>query len=164
MTTFGKRQSEISRGSADHRALNGTNWDRLVRSLSLQNNFPAQFHCRLPSNQLLQFGPDAPPPDFVHTRAAQFAPDGASVIIDSGSTTQAVARALTDGHKLTVYTNDRRIALLLGSRNDNRVTLPGGELSDLEDATFGLDSVQQLSQYHTDFAFVGAGGISQRRR
>jgi DeoR family glycerol-3-phosphate regulon repressor len=93
-------------------------------------------------------------------RAAQFVPDGASVIIDSGSTTQAVARALTDRHKLTVYTNDWRIALLLGRRNDNRVTLLGGELADLEDATFGLDTVQQLSQYHADFAFVGAGGIS----
>jgi DeoR family glycerol-3-phosphate regulon repressor len=93
-------------------------------------------------------------------RAAQFVPDGASVIIDSGSTTQAVARALGDRHRLTVYTNDWRIALLLGRRNDNKVTLLGGELSDIEDATFGLDTVQQLSQYHVDFAFVGAGAIT----
>jgi DeoR family glycerol-3-phosphate regulon repressor len=87
-------------------------------------------------------------------------PDGASVIIDSGSTTQAVARALGDRHRLTLYTNDWRIALLLGRRNDNKVTLFGGELSDNEDATFGLDTVQQLSQYHADFAFVGAGAIT----
>jgi DeoR family transcriptional regulator, glycerol-3-phosphate regulon repressor len=93
-------------------------------------------------------------------RAALLVPDGASVIIDSGSTTQAVARALTARHRLAVYTNDWRIALLLGRRNDNRVTLLGGELSDNEDATFGLDTVQQLSQYHADFAFVGAGGIT----
>ncbi|WP_322016018.1 DeoR/GlpR family DNA-binding transcription regulator [Paraburkholderia sp. J12] len=93
-------------------------------------------------------------------RAAEFVPDGASVIIDSGSTTHAVARALTDRHRLTVYTNDWRIALLLGRRNENRVTLLGGELSDQEEATFGLDTVQQLGQYHADYAFVGAGGIS----
>jgi DeoR family glycerol-3-phosphate regulon repressor len=93
-------------------------------------------------------------------RAAQLVPDGASVIIDSGSTTQAVARALADRHRLTVYTNDWRIALLLGRRNDNKLTLFGGELSDHEDAVFGLDTVQQLSQYHADFAFVGAGGIT----
>lgn len=93
-------------------------------------------------------------------RAAQLVPDGASVMIDSGSTTQAVARALGDRHRLTVYTNDWRIALLLGRRNDNKLTLFGGELSDHEDAVFGLDTVQQLSQYHTDFAFVGAGGIT----
>ncbi|WEY42793.1 MULTISPECIES: DeoR/GlpR family DNA-binding transcription regulator [Paraburkholderia] len=93
-------------------------------------------------------------------RAAQLVPDGVSVIIDSGSTTHAVARALTAHHRLTVYTNDWRIALLLGRRNDNRVTLLGGELSDSEDAAFGLDTVQQLAQYHADFAFVGAGGIT----
>jgi DeoR family transcriptional regulator, glycerol-3-phosphate regulon repressor len=93
-------------------------------------------------------------------RAAAFVPDGASVIIDSGSTTHAVARALTDRHRLTVYTNDWRIALLLGRRNENRVTLLGGELSDHEEATFGLDTVQQLDQYHADYAFVGAGGIT----
>ena len=93
-------------------------------------------------------------------RAAELVPDGASLIIDSGSTTQAVARALTGRHRLTVYTNDWRIALLLGRRNDNRVTLLGGELSENEDATFGLDTVHQLTQYHADFSFVGAGGIS----
>ena len=93
-------------------------------------------------------------------RAAEFVPDGASLIIDSGSTTQAVARALLDRHRLSVYTNDWRIALLLGRRNDNRVTLLGGELSDIEDATFGLDTAHQLTQYHADFAFIGAGGIS----
>ena len=93
-------------------------------------------------------------------RAAALVPDGASVIVDSGSTTHAVARALMNRHRLTVYTNDWRIALLLGRRNDNRVTLLGGELSDHEDATFGLDTVQQLAQYHADYAFVGAGGIT----
>ncbi len=93
-------------------------------------------------------------------RAAQLVPDGASVIIDSGSTTNAVARALTDRHRLSVYTNDWRIALLLGRRNGNRVTLLGGELSDIEDAVFGLDTIHQLSQYHADFSIVGAGGIT----
>lgn len=93
-------------------------------------------------------------------RAAQLVPDGASVVLDSGSTTQAVARALTGRRRLSIYTNDWRIALLLARRNDNRVTLLGGELSDSEDAVFGLDTVQQLGQYHADIAFVGASGIS----
>lgn len=96
----------------------------------------------------------------IGARAAQLVPDGASVVIDSGSTTQAVARSLADRHRLTVYTNDWRIAMLLARRNDNRVTLLGGEVSDHEDALFGLDTMQQLSQYHADFAFVGAGGIT----
>lgn len=93
-------------------------------------------------------------------RAAIFVPDGASVLLDSGSTTHAVALALADRHRLTVYTNDWRIAFVLARRNENRVTLLGGELSDDEDATFGLDTIQQLAQYNVDFAFVGAGGIT----
>lgn len=96
----------------------------------------------------------------IGARAAELVPDGASLVIDSGSTTQAVARALTDRHRLAVYTNDWRIALLLARHNDNRVTLLGGELAESEDATFGLDTVQQLAQYHADFAFIGAGGIT----
>ncbi|WP_179401472.1 DeoR/GlpR family DNA-binding transcription regulator [Burkholderia guangdongensis] len=94
-------------------------------------------------------------------RAAEFVPDDASVLIDSGSTTNAVALALADRHRLSVYTNDWRTAFVLARRNGNRVTLLGGELSDDEDATFGLDTIQQLAQYHVDFAFVGAGGIAQ---
>lgn len=93
-------------------------------------------------------------------RAAEFVPDGASVLLDSGSTVHAVALALADRHRLSVYTNDWRIAGVLGRRNGNRVTLLGGELSDDEDATFGLDTIHQLAQYHVDFAFVGAGGIT----
>ncbi len=94
-------------------------------------------------------------------RAAEFVPDGASVLLDSESTVHAVAAALADRHRLVVYTNDWRIASILGRRNGNRVTLLGGELSADEDATFGIDTIQQLAQYHVDFAFVGAGGITQ---
>ncbi|AOI60834.1 AraC family transcriptional regulator [Burkholderia diffusa] len=93
-------------------------------------------------------------------RAAEFVPDDASVLIDSGSTPHAVALALADRHRLSIYTNDWRTAFVLARRNGNRVTLLGGELSDDEDATFGLDTIQQLAQYHVDFAFVGAGGIT----
>jgi len=93
-------------------------------------------------------------------RAARFVPDEASLILDSGTTTLAVARALLERRRLTIYTNDWRIGLLLGRRNDNRVTLLGGELADNEEAAFGPDTLQQLAQYHADFAFVGAGGIT----
>ncbi|MDR5838346.1 DeoR/GlpR family DNA-binding transcription regulator [Caballeronia sp. LZ034LL] len=106
-------------------------------------------------------GENAAAKQAIGVRAAAFVPDGASVIVDSGSTTQAVARALADRHRLTVYTNDWRIALLLARRNGNRVTVLGGELADAEDAAFGLDTLTQLTQYHADFAFIGAGGITQ---
>lgn len=93
-------------------------------------------------------------------RAAELVPDGASLIIDYGTTTHTVAQALHGHHNLLVYTNDFAIALLLGRRNGNRVVMLGGELQDNEDATHGWDTIEQLSRYHADFAFIGTGGIT----
>ena len=92
--------------------------------------------------------------------AASLVPDGASVIIDSGTTTQAVARALATRSNLKVFTNDITICLQLGRINGNEVTLLGGRLQSHEDSVVGWDAVNSLSNYYADFAFVGAGAIS----
>ncbi|MCP5368147.1 MAG: DeoR/GlpR transcriptional regulator [Hyphomicrobiales bacterium] len=92
--------------------------------------------------------------------AAELVPDGASMLIDYGTTTLCLADALTERRRLTVYTNDLHIAARLAGRNDNRVLLLGGELSATESATLGWDTVAMLARYYTDFAFVGAGALS----
>ena len=91
--------------------------------------------------------------------AARMVPDGASLIVDCGSTTQALARALLQHRRLTVYTNDLNVARLLSRRNGNVVNLLGGQLLEHEDATAGWETVSQVAQYHVDFAFVGVSGI-----
>jgi len=93
-------------------------------------------------------------------RAAELVPDGASVILDYGTTTRAVAQGLHAHRNLVIYTNDIAIALTLGRRNGNRVVLLGGDLLDHQDATHGWDTIEQLSRYHTDFAFIGIGGVT----
>jgi DeoR/GlpR family transcriptional regulator of sugar metabolism len=92
--------------------------------------------------------------------AATLVPDGASVIIDSGTTTRHVAEALGEKRRLIVYTNDLGVCRRLGRRNDNRVILLGGELLAHEEATLSLDTMEVLSRYHADFAFIGVGGIT----
>lgn len=96
----------------------------------------------------------------IGVRAAELVPDGASMILDYGTTTRAVAQALHAHQNLVVYTNDIAIALMLGRRNGNRVVVLGGELLDHQDATSGWDTIEQLARYHTDFAFIGIGGMS----
>jgi DeoR family transcriptional regulator, glycerol-3-phosphate regulon repressor len=91
--------------------------------------------------------------------AAKMVPDGASLIIDCGSTTQALARALLQHRRLTVYTNDLHVCRLLSRRNGNVVNLLGGQLLEHEDATAGWETVAQVAQYHVDLAFVGVSGI-----
>ena len=92
--------------------------------------------------------------------AARLVTDGAAVILDSGTTTRAVANALLIRRQLTIYTNDLEICRRLGRNNENRVILLGGELQVHEDATLGLDAIDNLTRYKADFAFVGAGGIT----
>jgi DeoR/GlpR family transcriptional regulator of sugar metabolism len=92
--------------------------------------------------------------------AATLVPDGASLIIDSGTTTSHVAEALSGRRRLTVYTNDVRAAVRLAGHNDNRVHLLGGELLGGEGATMGRDATAMLGAYFADFAFVGAGALS----
>jgi len=92
--------------------------------------------------------------------AAELVPDGCSLIIDSGSTTQCLANSLSSHRELSVYTNDLQVALKLYGRNGHRVFMIGGELNENEGSTFGADSMTMLSNYFTDFAFVGAGAVS----
>lgn len=91
--------------------------------------------------------------------AAALVPDGASVILDSGSTAAAVAANLVGRVGLTVYTPDLGLARTL-HRGGARVHLLGGLLDDGGEATGGLDALDMLARYHADFAFVGAGGLT----
>lgn len=92
--------------------------------------------------------------------AAKLVPDGASLIIDCGSTTQAFARALLQHRRLTVYTNDLNVVRLLARRNGNVVNLLGGQLLEHEEATAGWETVMQVAQYNVDLAFVGVSGFA----
>jgi len=91
--------------------------------------------------------------------AARLVDDGASLIIDCGSTTQALAKALLQHRRLTVYTNDLNVARLLSRRNGNVIHLLGGQMLEHEDATAGWETVAQVAQYHVDIAFVGVSAI-----
>ncbi len=91
--------------------------------------------------------------------AAALVPDGASVILDSGSTAACVAAGLAGRRGLTVYTSDLGIARML-HRGGARVLLLGGLLEAGGEATGGLDALDMLARYRADFAFVGAGGLT----
>ncbi|HUL09370.1 MAG TPA: DeoR/GlpR family DNA-binding transcription regulator [Candidatus Acidoferrum sp.] len=92
--------------------------------------------------------------------AASLVPDGASVILASGSTVQSVADALTPRQGLTVFTNSIFNCNKLAGRNKNRVYMLGGEVQAINGATLGRDATRMLSHYFADFLFVGAGAIS----
>lgn len=95
--------------------------------------------------------------------AAALIPDGASLILDCGTTTICLADHLMERRRLTVYTNDIQIAAKLAGLNDNRVLLLGGEVQGADGAIFGHDADQMLENYFADFAVVGISAFSTER-
>ena len=92
--------------------------------------------------------------------AATLVSDGASLFIDSGTTTLCLAESLMDRHDLAVYTNDIHVAGKLAGRNGNRVVMLGGDLRGNEGAAYGFDTVRMVKGYLADIAFIGACAIS----
>lgn len=93
--------------------------------------------------------------------AAQI-PDGASVIIDMGSTTLPVAEALEKSHKdLIIYTNDMSIAEVLAPVAAELVLL-GGRVVASEMATLGVETLANLSRYRAEYVVISVGGLSAR--
>ena len=92
---------------------------------------------------------------------AALIPDGATVIVDSGSTTRAAALELARRAGLTIITNDIAIALLTRCRAETH--LLGGRVTADEDSTRGFDAVEMLAGRHADFALIGVGGLDADR-
>ena len=93
-------------------------------------------------------------------RAAAMVPDGASVILDCGTTALCLAEILVARRRLAVYTNDFQVAERLAGRNDNRVFLLGGEVAGNQGAAFGRDATAMLAGYFADLAFVSPAVVS----
>ncbi len=92
--------------------------------------------------------------------AVSMIPDGASVILASGTTVQSVGEALLARRELTIFTNCMTSCARLSAQNGNRVYMLGGEIQPENRATLGRDATQMLSHYFADFAIIGAGAIS----
>ncbi|MCV0427073.1 MAG: DeoR/GlpR family DNA-binding transcription regulator [Roseibium sp.] len=96
----------------------------------------------------------------IATRVSSMIPEGASIIIDNGSTTLEVARELVKHRKeLQVVTNDLRLAETIAPAC-REVVLAGGRIDPSEMATFGLEVIENLSRYRAEFAIISAGGLS----
>ena len=93
--------------------------------------------------------------------AADYVEEGMAILIDSGSTTLALAQALVGRSNLTVLTNSLPIGLILARTRTIRTLLLGGEIEPNDEAAFGLDTLDLIKRYRVDLAFIGAGGISE---
>lgn len=93
--------------------------------------------------------------------ALNYIPDtSVSIMLDSGTTTGAVAQVLPDRSNITVITNSVLIASALSERTSKMsVTLIGGQVRGITQATVGATTVEAISHYNTDIAFLGTNGM-----
>jgi len=94
---------------------------------------------------------------------AQQVRDGDSLILDTGSTTTYVARALMDHANLVVVTNSPQIAGTLATRNGNRVFMAGGELRAHDAAAFGAETIDFLRRFQMRYAILSMGAVHAER-
>ena len=88
--------------------------------------------------------------------------DGRSLLMDSGSTTLEVAKALRDHRGLTVVTNDLRVAAEMATHEDLRLIVIGGEVLPDVYTLMSERAVELISEYHVDYAVLGADAIDPR--
>lgn len=93
--------------------------------------------------------------------AAKLVEDGETIILDSGSTTVEIARALRtrQWRELTVITNGLNIALELSAIPAIRVMMLGGLLRPISYSLVGSGAEQMLAQLSADRLFLGVDGI-----
>jgi DeoR family glycerol-3-phosphate regulon repressor len=87
--------------------------------------------------------------------------NGDSIMLDTGSTTTYVARALGDHRNLSVVTNCTEIARTLVREPSNRVHICGGAMRPDDWATFGPAAIDFVRQFHVNYAILSIGGVTE---
>lgn len=90
---------------------------------------------------------------------AEYVSNGMTVMIDGGSTTAFVARALLKKRDLTVVTNAIEIAHTLVGRCDHQVYLAGGSIRGDIAASVGPEAHHLVSEFRADVSILSIGSI-----
>ena len=86
-------------------------------------------------------------------------PNGSSLLINLGTTTEAVARELL-GHKgLRVITNNLNVAGILSGNPDCEVIVTGGVVRHRDRGIVGAAAVNLIRQFKVDIGLIGISGI-----
>lgn len=86
-------------------------------------------------------------------------PQGCSLILNIGTTTEAIARALMQHRGLRVITNNLNVAAILCGNPDCEVIVAGGVVRARDRAIVGEAAVDFMRQFCVDIAVIGISGI-----
>jgi DeoR family transcriptional regulator, glycerol-3-phosphate regulon repressor len=90
---------------------------------------------------------------------AQRVPNDCSLILNIGTTTEAIARALLHHRGLRVITNNLNVAAILCGNTDCEVIVTGGVVRARDRGIVGEATVDFIRQFRVDIAVIGISGI-----
>jgi DeoR family glycerol-3-phosphate regulon repressor len=93
--------------------------------------------------------------------AAALIPNGCSLFINIGTTTEEVASALTGHEDLLVITNNLNVAMLLYRYPRIEVVVAGGAVRRADGAVVGSTATQLIGQFKVDYAIIGVSAIDE---
>jgi DeoR family glycerol-3-phosphate regulon repressor len=86
-------------------------------------------------------------------------PEGCSLILNIGTTTEAIARELLHHKGLRVITNNLNVAAILSDNPDCEVIVAGGVVRARDRGIIGEATVDFISQFKVDIGLIGISGI-----
>tara|TARA_R110002073_G_scaffold136748_1_gene285374 strand:- start:7 stop:765 length:759 start_codon:yes stop_codon:yes gene_type:complete len=86
-------------------------------------------------------------------------PDGASVFMNIGTSTEAVAKELLDHENMLVVTNNLNIANILTANRSCEIILAGGVLRRIDGGLVGGLTAEMVQQFKFDFSILGCSAI-----
>ncbi|WP_256370570.1 DeoR/GlpR family DNA-binding transcription regulator [Thalassococcus sp. S3] len=91
--------------------------------------------------------------------AASLIPHNCSVTLNIGTTTEQVARALSEHKDLVVLSNNINIINALMGAPSKELILVGGAVRQTDGAIVGEDAVEFISRYKVDYAVIGTSAL-----
>jgi DeoR family transcriptional regulator, glycerol-3-phosphate regulon repressor len=89
-------------------------------------------------------------------------PNHSSLFINIGTTTAALARALTAHEDLRVITNDLNIALTLSRNTSFTVMVTGGTVRNRDGGIVGQSTCDMIGEFRVDYGIIGISGIDEQ--
>jgi DeoR family transcriptional regulator, glycerol-3-phosphate regulon repressor len=86
-------------------------------------------------------------------------PEGCSLIINIGTTTEAIARELLHHKGLRVITNNLNVAAILSDNPECEVIVAGGLVRQRDRGIIGEATVEFIRQFRVDIGLIGISGI-----
>lgn len=93
---------------------------------------------------------------------AQHIPDGASVCINLGTTTEEVAHALLTHKNLRILTNNLNVAIICARNPTFDIIVAGGAVRHHDHGVTGAHAENFIREFRVDFGIIGISGIDDQ--